>query len=457
MSGEPQLDRPGSSSRRTFLQAAGAAALPAPGGRMNVLVLLTDQQSNFALGANGNRYVRTPAMDALAARGVSFRHSYCTYPRCSPARSSLWTGRAPHETGVVDNSLPIAPGIPTLGEVFERAGYTTMYGGKWHLPKPFEGARGFRTLIGGRALASRMDEPLAGACVEFLRRRPKQPFLLAASFMNPHDICEWIRRHPEPAAHPDASAYPPAPANLSVSADEPEYIQLHRKDQAAGEPQETGIAARWRKDDYRAYLNAYYGYVEDVDRQIGRVLAALRETGLEQNTLVVFTSDHGEGMGAHGWVEKGAFWEETMRVPLVISVPGSMARGVVDGRALVSGMDLLPTLCDYAGIPAPAGVHGASLRPALEGRDLDREYVTAELYYQGNLEHQGRMIRSRRYKYVCFNMGARPEQLFDLERDPGEGRNLAAAPEAREVLLRHRNFLKRWLRETGDEFVPPVS
>ena len=132
-------------------------------------------------------------MDSVVADGVSFTESYCTYPVCSPARSSLMTGLMPHETGVMKNGEAIRGGILNLGEHFQVHGYKTYYAGKWHLPGGFGDPPGFEKLIGGHTLGAHMDEPLATKCVEFMHQGPAEPFLLVASFMNPHDVCHWIR------------------------------------------------------------------------------------------------------------------------------------------------------------------------------------------------------------------------------------------------------------------------
>jgi len=447
-------------SRRTFLGAAGAAAAPGAARQQdrpkNVLVLLTDQQSMSAMSGNGNRYLRTPAMDSLAAAGVSFSESYCTYPVCSPARSSILTSRMPHETGVRVNGKPIAQGMPNMGDAFRAAGYRTVYGGKWHLPKPFGGATGFDELIGGSSLGAKMDEPLAGACVDFLTSKPKQPFLLFASFMNPHDICGWIRAHEGSRSYDDPARFPPAPANMAADPNEPEYLQFHRTGNYDLMSNAVGIASKWKRDDFRFYLHSYYRMVEDVDRQIGRVLSALRLSGLYDDTLIVLTSDHGEGMGAHRWVQKAAFWEETAKVPLVFAGAGIPRHGVRDENSLVSGLDILPTLCDYMGVALPDLARGRSLRAAIKGTGFERSFVVSELSEYGASGRQGRMLRTARYKYIAFNGGARPEQLFDLQLDPGEVYNLAARPDAAAVLAKHRGHLAGWIEKTEDDFQPAV-
>ena len=417
---------------------------------------MTDQQSNSALGANGNPYLKTPAMDSLVAEGVSFQQSYCTYPVCSPARGSIMTGRMPHETGVRKNNQAIVEGMVTMGEHFRANGYETHYAGKWHIPEGFGKPPGFHHLIGGHSLGANMDEPLATECVRFLTGSPSEPFLLVASFMNPHDVCHWIRGHEGSRAYESTAAFPPAPGNLWRDPEEPEYIQYHRDANYNRMSNSLHISKEWKADDFRHYVHDYYRLVEDVDRQIGRVLSALRFRGLAGNTVVVLTSDHGEGLGAHRWTQKAAFWEETARVPLIVAGKGVKRKGVVDDRSLVSGMDVLPTMCDYAGIPAPEAVRGRSLRPALEGTGWNRPYIVSELSHLGSPDRQGRMLRTERYKYIVFNGGARPEQLFDLQLDPGEVHNLARTENGEKPLLDHRKLLSKWMEETRDDFRLPL-
>ncbi|MCL5745684.1 MAG: sulfatase-like hydrolase/transferase, partial [Acidobacteria bacterium] len=243
--------------------------------------------------------------------------------------------------------------------------------------------------------------------------------------------------------------------NMAVDPDEPEWIQYHRTAGYDLMSQAVGIASEWNRDDFRFYLRDYYRLVEDVDRQIGRVLSALRATGLYENTLIVLTSDHGEGLGSHRWVQKAAFWEETVRVPMVIAGSGVSRRGVRDSHTLVSGLDVLPTMCDYAGIAMPELARGRSLRPAIEGIDIGRGFVVSELRY-GDESREGRMLRTARYKYVVFNGGKRPEQLFDLTLDPGEVYNLATRPGAASALREHRALLAKWIADTRDDFRIPA-
>ena len=445
-------------TRRQFGLAVGAGASAAflrgengsAGVRPNVLLLLTDQQSHAAASWTTPR-VRTPAIDSLAADGVTFYQSHCTYPVCSPSRSSLFTSRMPHETGVRANGGSIAAGIPTVGELFRAAGYDTPYAGKWHLPKMFEGMTGFEPIAGGQPLGAQMDAGVATACIEYLKGSRGRPFLIVASFMNPHDICEWIRGY-EGSKKCDVQACPSPPLNMAVDPDEPEYMRHYREVGNSPKDRPLSKSASWTTDDFRTYLDAYYRFVEDADRQVGRILSALRASGLYQNTLVIMTSDHGEGMGAHHWVEKAAFWEETVKVPLVVAGHGVRRRGAQDVASLVSGLDIFPTICDYTGVAPPPLMRGRSLRPAIDGSVFDRRFVVSELSRYGGEGRQGRMLRTKRHKYVVFNGGRRPEQLFDIDHDPGEMRNLASDAAFKTVLREHRELLAKWVAETADDF-----
>ena len=161
--------------------------------------------------------------------------------------------------------------------------------------------------------------------------------------------------------------------------------------------------------------------------------------------------------GAHRWTQKAAFWEETAKVPLNVAGKGVERCGSVDGDALVSGVDILPTLSDYAGIPVTAKVTGRSLRPAIRGDGWDRQFVVSELADLGFPDRQGRMLRTDRFKYVVFNGGQRPEQFFDLQLDPGEVRNLVGDSEAAKELDRHRELLTGWFAGTRDAFRIPAA
>lgn len=431
--------------------------------RPNILFVFTDQQTAGAMSATGNRWLSTPNMDAIANGGVRFERSYCAAPVCGPSRAAMMTGRMPHQVGVDVNDQPFDASIPTIGTALRSAGYHTAYAGKWHLPASFvwenaQNFHGFEFLPFPRPprgnLGAVTDPPTVDQAVEFLRRPHDKPFCLIVSLHNPHDIChDLFDRSIVPMSGDDA---PLLPANFERDPDEPEFITDCRKRTYYGN--EANRTAGWTPEHWRGYLHRYYRLVEQVDAQIGRLLAAIRDTGLERDTLVVFTSDHGEGVGGHQWVVKLMLYEEEVRVPLAIRWPGVIPAGVVDRAHLASGVDLLPTLCDYAGAQVPAGVAGRSLRPVIERLDEPGSpFVISELSPEPkDLPRRGRMVRTKRHKYIAFSYGRNPELLYDLESDPGERHNLAHRPQAADVLREHRAILARWIADTADPFTPPA-
>ena len=455
---------------------AAAAGAVRPASKPNILLIITDQQTVQAMSAAGNPYLRTPAMDRIAREGTRFANSWCTSPVCSPARASLITGCMPHTARVDYLGQRLNPAVPTLGEIFRDAGYETAWAGKWHLPTGLPGAqvpeggpipadqRGFQFLpLANKERAQLpfgdfMDTPIAESAAAFLRQKHERPFVLGVSLYNPHDICYWIAEQ-LPAGH-SASGYavprerdlPPLPPNFARSADEPEFISRCRLGRYFGA--ETSPAKNWDELRWRQYLYVYYRLTEQVDRQVAIVLEALRHARLDENTIVVFTSDHGEGMAAHQWVMKLMLYQEPLSVPLVFRWKGHIPQNRVNHRALVSGMDVLPTLCDLAGITLPQLVHGVSLRRSLDGAaDPPRDSVFAHLAPEmKDKSMQGRAVRTERFKYVAFSWGRNPEMLFDLEADPGETRNLVSSGAARRELERARALLDRWIKETRDNW-----
>jgi arylsulfatase A-like enzyme len=207
------------------------------------------------------------------------------------------------------------------------------------------------------------------------------------------------------------------------------------------------IRQKWTEDQWRLHRWAYCRLTEMVDEEIGIVLGALREADLEDSTLVVFSSDHGDMDSAHKMEHKSVLYGESVRVPFVMSYRGKIPAGLVDDAHLISnGLDLLPTLCDYAGVERPDGLLGRSLRPLADGKDVKewRDFIVAET-------ENGRMLRTARFKYSIYDSGAHREQLIDLKDDPGEMKNLAEAGDHKDVLDTHRRLLRGWVERTGDK------
>ena len=431
--------------------AIGALGEAAEGGkRPNVLIITTDQQRVDVMSAVGNPWVKTPNMDAIAAQGVYFTQSYCSYPLCSPSRSSLHTGRTPHEIRVDHNSLPIDPAMPLSGQVFRAAGYDTGYAGKWHMPAsyPSDGIAGFEVLnktSREKKMAQVVDEATKDVAVEFLGRAHEKPFFLVVSFINPHDICllagedspllddVWKRYQPAPGTE-----LPPLPSNFASPVGTPESLvkRLHEQ---------------WDENHWRRYRYAYCRMVEDVDRQVGEVLSALRKAGQEENTMIIFTSDHGEGLASHRWTGKMMFYDEEAAVPLVVSWKGVTPPGRIDREHLVSTLDVLPTICDYAGLQPPPAMRGASLRTVIEKHgEGGHDFVASEMSSVGGRQRSF-MVRTKKYKYMSLAGAAQAEMLFDMESDPGEMKNLAGEALLAGELERHRQLLAQWKATTEED------
>ena len=437
--------------------------------RPNLLFIFTDQQSATMMSCAGNRYLHTPAMDSLAASGMRFDRAYCTNPVCVPSRFSLMTGRMPSEIELRSNSHAHIDAVPQhilssgLGWLLRTAGYDVAYGGKVHLPKISPQHIGFDYIC-----QDERDE-LADECAKFIKKDRRRPFFLVASFINPHDICYLAIRdfaiteqtgrlvakgHTETATldkalrTPDGIGAekffnkhcPPLPENHEPQKDEPEAI-LRLLEQRPFKKMARGT---YTDEQWRMHRWAYCKLTEMVDSQIAHVLAGLRASGQEENTVVVFSSDHGDMDAAHRMEHKTAFYNEACRVPLIISQPGVTSKGV--NRSLTSnGLDLLPTLCDYAGVEPPADLTGASLRPLAEGVQpvIRRSFIPVE-------SEIGRMIVTDEFKYMLYVRGSNREQLIDLISDPGETKNVAAEPGYRDALRKCKElFTQHFGNEQG--------
>lgn len=469
-----------------FAVLAAIPAVPAAETRPNILLFISDQHFADALSGAGYAHVKTPALDGIAATGVRFPNTYCAYPVCTSSRASLMTGRWPHQLKVADEeaeegagpsrtkgkngakaegSFANPPG-KSLGTLMKEAGYRTAYFGKWHVggvnSSPQNLWHGFDSLIDGQT-----DARTATKAVEFLATKHDQPFFLVVSFLNPHDICEWARmrsgidntmRNGEVALEPLLADCPPLPANFAVPADEPEIVGLRRNSQ----PERAHPTQKWGETEWRQYRWAYARLIEKMDEQVGRVVGALKQSGQHERTVVVYTSDHGDGNAAHRWNQKMVLYEEAVRVPLIVSWPGHTVPGKVDHTHLVSmGLDLLPTFCDFAGAKVPAELTGRSVRPWTERSPIvpakdQRRFVVTEVNYTnlfpGEKMVPGLLARTAGFTYIICAAGKTPEQLFDLRADPGQMKNLARHQDYQSILAEHRQMLRSWVRQTKSPF-----
>jgi arylsulfatase A-like enzyme len=422
----------------------------------NILFIITDQHHARMLSSAGNPYLKTRALDSMARSGIRFSRAYVCNPVCVPSRISMATGVMAGRFGVFNNgmkaTIPKEVSTNSLGKLIKAGGYDTFYGGKVHMAPELTPLK-----AGYDEYCKDQRDKLPEACIEFMTRKRDKPFFAVASFINPHDICfAYNARQPNRKGKPlvdrlyreaqalPADQLPPLPDNSAVPKREPEAIEANMKVTA------TTPAKLIRKDynerDWRNYRWIYCRLTERVDAQIGRLLDALKKNDLEKNTLVIFTSDHGDMDGSHRLASKNVFYENSVGVPFIMQYKGVIPTGVVDNKSLISnGLDVLPTLCDYAGVSVPNYLLGRTLRPLAKGRsdNARRPYVVAE-------NNTGRMLRSDRYKSCVYTSGKIRESLVDLQADPGEMKNLAGLPKFHKELNQHRGYLKKWIKESKD-------
>jgi arylsulfatase A-like enzyme len=343
-----------------------------------------------------------------------------------------------------------------LGTLMANAGYENIYIGKWHVGASFEKA-GYT----GEASDFRPDHKKTAAALSFLKGKHKAPFFLTVSFMNPHNVCELARGQelpdgPIPAPPKDSDDLPPLPDNFAIPENEPSALRKVKQSIPEHYP-----TRDWGELEWRQYLWGYYRLVEKVDGEIGHVLDALEASDYADNTVVVFVSDHGEGIAMHHWNQKQALYDQCTRVPLILAGPG-IQQGKTSAVLASTALDIPQTLLDIAGASVPDSMRGLSLLALVSGANetLDRDYVVAETVFARNtdlLGLRGRMLRSEQYKYCVYDVGELREQLFDMTADPGETNNLAVQADYAELLKQQRATLAHWAAETNDNDFPYMN
>lgn len=412
------------------------------------------------MGCSGNPDVRTPHMDRLAAEGTRCAGAYANCPVCTPSRATLLTGRHALPTGVVANDLPLPADLPSIGGCLRAAGYRTGYIGKWHLdgvprgkwtpPGPrrhgfddfwavhncshaYMRAHYYRDTPEPIPVAGYEPVTQTDLLLRFLDDRDERPCAAFLSFGPPHDPYDQVPAEALRGYDPQGLAMRPNVRPL---------------------PAGPGDAARGR--DPRLTLAQYYAHITALDAQLGRILAYLDAASLARDTIVVFTSDHGDMLWSQGRLMKQQPWEEAIHVPLLIRWPGRVPAGRTTA-GLVGLVDLMPTLLTLAGVPIPAGVQGADLADLLRGQaDVGRDSVyiydlvsVDQSLAQGIPEWRG--VRTPRYTYARTRTGA--WLLYDNASDPYQLENLVDRPDTADLQRSLDATLSRWLRATDDPFV----
>lgn len=444
--------------------------------RPNVLLLMSDDLA-ATLACYGHPQARTPNLDALAARGVRFNRAYCQFPHCNPSRSSMMTGLRPNTTRVTnneDNLYTNLPGVLTLPRHFRDQGYATARCGKifhlgvpsglesmddplaWDFGTPFKNEQPYpkkresevKVQAGKKKGLAWQEIPgdddllcdgaFAATAIEWLEKRnPEKPFFLAVGFHRPHlplvAPAKYFDLYPF-----ESITLPEAPA------DDEADIPLPARNGSV-----PGYTLSATPEQRRAAIRAYLACVSYVDAQAGRLLETLKRLGLEQNTIIVFASDHGWHLGEHGLWHKRSLFEESARVPFLVAAPGMGGNGRASD-SLVELVDVFPTLCDLCGVPPPKGLEGLSLRPVLQEPSHVLHGAAFTQARRGpNAENWGRTVRTERWRCTEWDGGKNGVELYDHASDPQEYTNLAGDPRHAETLRELRTLLA--------EKLPPIS
>lgn len=417
--------------------------------RPDIILIMTDQQTVDAMSNRGNLNVKTPAMDMLAADGVSFTNAYCSFPLSGPSRASLFTGKMPVEINVPDNEIGLQTSeIPqTLGNKLKQAGYDCLYAGKWHVPTAEipDNEFGFRKVSGMN------DMTLVDSIRQKLSPERDKPLFLVASFLNPHEICEYARSQKLHYGEVDILEdvkLPALPDNFNAVKQLPEGLMIHKATSPRLYPTQS-----YSNTDWQNYLYTYYRLVERVDKNIADLISVLRKNNLYDNSLIVFLSDHGDGVAAHRWNQKRALFQETINVPLIVKPPvgtGNKLLGKTSEALVNIGIDIYPTVCDYAGATIPSDRNGLSVRNVVEGKtDTQHKSLFVETLLDG-INIRGWCVIEGDYKYVYYRMFRNKEQLFNLKKDRGEKINLVNKKEYLEIRKKMRKSMLEYALQTND-------
>ena len=440
------------------LAAAKAPQMERPRRRPNMIYAFSDEHRRQATSLAGMAGLRTPQMERMAANGIEFTHCISNYPVCSPHRAILMSGRWPHQQGVIDNNIPLSPHGPALGKIFREAGYRTGYIGKWHLGGTRAEPFGFEhsliwTETNTHYDASRYhpagEDPvkpkgynatlMTDQALEYIEAQRDEPFFLMLSWNPPHSN---FLDAPEAkqALYPDGSlAYPPNAPAPKPGVSEEEQI--------------------WDKNS-RPQYRGYHAHVSAIDDELGRVLDGVERLGLAEDTIIIYSSDHGSMLGSHGVGSKRQPFEESIRVPFLAQWPGVIPAGV-KSDALMGTVDIMPTLCGLAGLPAPDSCTGLDFSPWFRGEkgpDPDSQFIMhiSKDHASGGQKHPApifRGVRTKRHTYAVY-----PDRawcLFDNEKDPYQQMNLIDDPAHAELRGQLHAETEAWMRRAEDPMPMP--
>jgi arylsulfatase A-like enzyme len=427
--------------------------------RPNVIFVLTDQWRAQDIGYNGNDQVKTPHLDALAQESVNFTNAISNCPVCSPMRASLLTGQYPLKHGVFYNDKPLSPDITSIADVYKENGYRTAYIGKWHV----NGHRKGETTQDGRTAPIPAGRRQG---FDFWKVNECTHNYNNSVYFDEHDVKHvWegydaIAQTREAINYIQSSGEEPFLLFLSYGPPHAPYLtapEEYREMYPAGEVELRPNVPEQLQEQARESIAGYYAHITALDDCMKELLDAVHEAGMEDNTILVFTSDHGDMLYSHGMVKKQKPWEESIHVPFLLRYPALLGTGQVTVDMPIGTPDIMPTLLGLSGLGIPESVEGLDYSGHLKGEeDLD---VKAALimcpvpfhqwsYIRGGREYRG--VRTRQYTYARDLQG--PWLLYDNHADPYQQNNLVDNEDYAGIRQELEAELDRLLAMTGDEF-----
>ena len=441
--------------------------------RPNIVFIMSDDHAAHAISAYGSKINKTPNIDRIGKEGVRFSNCFVVNSICTPSRAAILTGKYSHINGVpVFNRFDGSQW--TVAKELQKAGYHTGMVGKWHLQSDPTGFDYWNILPG----QGRYHDPvffemgktnkypggyatdlIAAFAIDFMEKRPKdQPFFLMCHHKAPHRPWEPDAKHaklfenveiPEPATFNDDYK------NRSAAATEA-TMRIDR-DLTPGDVKQTpppGLSpAELKHWKYERYMRDYLACIASVDDNVGRVLDYLEKNGLSKNTIVIYTSDQGFFLGDHNWFDKRFMYEESLRMPFLIRYPEQIKAGKVND-SMILNVDFAPTFLDFAGITAPKEVQGRSIAPMLRG-EKPKDWRTSMYYryYHYPADHKVQPhygVRNERFKLIFFNR-INEWELFDLQKDPHELKNVYGDPKYADVQKKMLTELNRLRSDLNDK------
>lgn len=441
--------------------ALGPSIVLAADAKPNILFIAIDDQNDWIGCLDGHPQIKTPNIDALAAKGTVFLNAHCQSPLCNSSRTSLMTGRRPSSTGVYGlapwiRDVPELKDLVTLPQMLRQNGYRALSTGKIYHggngrrrhddefdelgPAAGVGVKPPKKLVETPAPhplvdwgvfphkdEDKGDWKVASWAVEQLEMKQQEPFFLSVGFFLPHVPCyatqKWFDLYPE-----DSLQLPPFQA--SDRDDTPRFSwYMHWK---LPEPRQKFLQ---EADQWKNLVRSYLACTSFVDSQVGRVLDALNKSDAADNTIIVLWSDHGWHLGEKLITGKNSLWDRSTRVPLIFAGPGIAEKGRCEQPAEL--LDIYPTLAELCGVSGPEGLEGHSLVPQLKDASSEREWPAITTH-----NHDNHGVRSRNWRYIQY--ADKSEELYNMQEDPNEWKNLATDPQFADVIKEHR----RWIPES---------